>query len=180
MIEDKIAVRYARALIELAKTKGKIDDFAIQLKDFLVLCKKSAILLPALTNKGFPTIKRIKILQDVLQQEKTEPLVLNFLKILIKKGRIELIPLIHEKYAAMGNTVMGRCHMTVVSATELPEKQYGDLKEVFSKKLGQTMILKKEVKKEVLGGVQVRIGNRVYDNTLKRQIQDLKEKCYAN
>lgn len=175
MIEESISARYARALVDLAKQNNQIDAFASELSVFLEICSKSKLFLPTLTNKGFAPEIRITVLKNVLEKEKFNSLVLNFLKILIKNSRIELIPIIYKKYCEMADQILNRCNMTVFSAVKLEDGQYKALKDCFSEKLKQEMVVTSKIKEDLLGGVRIQIGNKIYDNTLKRQIQDLRK-----
>ena len=175
MIEGSIAIRYARALIELAKQDNQIDVFAAQLKGFLDYCTESKYLLSTLSEKGYDVGSRLRIIENIAQKSGFHTHVKNFLKLLLGKGRVALISLIYDEYCQMANEIMDRCPMTVLSAVELPVEQYQEMMDFFGKKNKKNMILNKKISPDVLGGVCVTIGDQIYDYTLSRQLSDLKQ-----
>lgn len=177
MIEGTIAIRYARALIDLARKDNNIDSFAHELKAFLELEKISKVLFYTLNNKGFSAIKRITVLENVVSKTNMSKTVLNFLKILIQKSRIELLPLIYATYCTMADKEQNRCNMTVESAVELPDDQYNSLADHFGKTFDKKIVLTKKINSGVLGGVKVQIGNKIYDNTIRKQIEDIRQRA---
>lgn len=179
MIEGTIAIRYARALMGLAKKEDRIDVLGQQLGWFVDCCKKERHLLAVLAEKGFDLGRRLSIVDSLASKIGLDVIIRNFLKLLIQKGRIQLLPMIYDKYVAMANKILGRLTMLVVSAVELPDKRYERLVKFFGEKLGKEMILKKRIDRAVLGGLRVQIGDKIYDDTLKRQLIDLKRKMVA-
>lgn len=179
MIERTISIRYARALMALAIENGKVEDFGQQIKDFAKLCVEHQDLMYALSHSGFGHVNRLSVLSQVLVKTDLDIVVQNFLKLLVTKGRVDLIPLIVEQYQVLSNKNLGREPMKVVSAVALPDEQYNELVQYFGEKLGKKMILSKKIDPEVLGGVKVQIEDKIYDYTLSQQLADLSERMMA-
>lgn len=179
MIEGTISIRYARALMGLATEDNQVDAFGKQLKKFLDCCRVYPDLLITLSAKGLNLLNRENIINDLAEKFDFHTHVKNFLKILLDKGRIDLIATIYEEYVEMANQALNRCPMTITSAVDLPGEQYGDLVEYFSQQNQKEMILNKEIDPEVLGGLRVRIGDVIYDYTLRKQLNELKKNMMA-
>lgn len=173
MTEDKIAKRYARALIGLAREGRKIDRFAEELARFQDVARVED-LLRVLSNRNFDVEARVRILDEVLSRFSLDETVGNFLRVLIRKGRMELLEKICDVYKRLSHEELARQVMTVVSATELDEGVYRELAVFFQRKMGREMIVTKRIDTNILGGARVCLGDEVYDYTLRRQLEDLK------
>lgn len=176
MIETTIASRYARALVLLAQEQNKVDAFLDELRTFINLNQTCSELLPTLANKGFDMSARIRVLDNLFLKMNLSDNVKTFLKLLVRKGRVELISLVVDEYARMADKLLGRCPMIVLSAVELPQTQYEELISVFEKRFGKKMILNKKIDVSVMGGARVQVGDQIFDYTLSRQLNDLKQK----
>lgn len=177
MIETIIAERYARALISLAKENGKpvIDRFANELSQFVSLCQSHAGLLPTLSDRYHDLFARERIVADLADKAQFDPIVKNFLKLLIRKGRMALIATISQEYQTLAHREMGRLVIKVVSAEPLNDQLYQEISDVFAKTNARQVVLEKQVLPDVMGGVRVHVGDRVYDGTLRHQMEKIKQ-----
>lgn len=176
MIDVVIAKRYARALIQVAQTENAVDAYGEELTQFLAAVNLDENLLMTLSQKAFDLTARLRILGALFAKINPRLNVQNFLKLLLRRGRIALFPIICEEYRSFANKIMGRQEMTVTSAKELAEKDYQQLEKYFGEKLSRKMILKRKIDRELLGGVSVLVGDHVYDYTLKNQLEQMKQK----
>ena len=167
MIEASIARRYARALIELAREEGKIEAYALLLQNFQALCRENALLLDTLTNRFFDLAARLRIVDRLAQKLDLALSVKNFIKLLIKKGRIGLFGDIVLEYQREVYLFQNKVVATIVSARDLPDSITREIQSILAKKTGKDVVVEKEVKPNVLGGVCVRMGGEVYDGTVK-------------
>lgn len=181
MIEAIIAKRYARALLSLAtqKDKATIDLFGTQLQNLQRLCQENDALLRTLSNRYFDLFARERIIEAISMKLGFAPEVKNFIKLLIRKGRIGIFPFVLQEYKTLANERMNRQPMTVISTVALPENELKNLARVFSKRFDKEMIVNQKVDPKLLGGVRVHIGDKVYDYTLKNQIERLKQRLVA-
>jgi F-type H+-transporting ATPase subunit delta len=180
VIQNTIAKRYARALMLVAEERKQIDPYGNQLRAFAEACASNKDLLATLSNRFIDLDSRQKVLNSVSSKMDLNQDVGNFLKVLLKKGRFELFMQVYDEYLTMANKAMGRMPMKITSATDLQPQQYSDLVDFFGKKTGKEMIVQKSIDKSVLGGVQVQIGDQIYDYTLRGQLDALKDKMLQN
>ncbi|MBI2341015.1 MAG: ATP synthase F1 subunit delta [Deltaproteobacteria bacterium] len=176
MIESSIARRYSRALVELAREEDKLEAYGGQLKDFYALCAEVPPLLDTLTNRFFDITARLKIVDRLAEKLNLALPVKNFVKLLIKKGRIGLLAEISAEYQRALHELQNRAVATVVSAKELSDSVVSEIRTILAKKTGLEVVMEKEVKPSVLGGVCVRIGGVVYDGTVRAELNRLTEK----
>lgn len=205
MIENSIARRYARSLIAVAKGKNApssehgeregeaqravpgegatpaplIDDFAAQLGALSAAFAVSPQALEVLANAAFDVQAREHAAEALAAKTGAAKEVQNFLKLLIRKGRMGLFALIHDEYTALANQLQNRSVMTVESAVELKATRYNELTQSFARKTGKQIILCKKITPEILGGVRVRIAGKIYDYTLQSQLESLKQQMMS-
>lgn len=171
-----IAKRYARALISVAQTENAVEGYGAELDQFLSVLKMDDNLLTTLSHKGFDLAARLRILEAILAKINPSPNLQRFLKLLLRRGRMEIFLTVGEEYHKMADKLMNRQVMTVASAKELNAKDYRELEKYFGEKLGCHMILKKKIDPDLLGGVSVLVGDHVFDYTLKNQLEQIKHK----
>ena len=182
MIETIIAERYARALVSLAQDKGleSVDQIAGQLENFCKLCDATPELLPTLSDRYQDLFARERIVAEIATQAGCDEIVKNFFKLLVHKGRINLIAVITAEYVKLAHLAQGRLVMKVVSAQNLSDDMYQNIQQMFAKQFQKIMVLQKQILPEVLGGVRVHIGDRVYDSTVSHQIEKVKQSMLEN
>lgn len=173
MIENSIAKRYARALISVARDEKMVDEFGAELASFYEACLQTKGAFDVLSNRHLDLVARLRAVNQISVKLALTIAVKNFLKLLLKKGRFDLLPIVVSEYGVIAHKVMGRVVMQVVSAADLDASQYDDLEKHFSQVSGRKMVVKKVLNPTVLGGVRVHIGDQVYDYTIAKQMETL-------
>lgn len=179
MIENVIAQRYARALIGIAAEQNAIDEYGKQLHTFAGFCKENRDLLKSLSDRYNDLFARERIVAEIADKAGFAEPVKNFLKLLVHKGRIALFHFVAEEYDVLAHEKMGRVVMKVVSAKELSDSVYDDLLQTFKQRLNKETVLKKQILPDVIGGLRVHIGDRVFDYTVRSQIDRVKQAMLA-
>jgi F-type H+-transporting ATPase subunit delta len=179
MIESTIANRYARALIKVAADHGKTEEYLNQLKSFAAVCDESSEMLEALSYRWHDFGQRRNALDQILSKLNLDEYVQNFIRLLLKKGRLEIFNIVCEKYEEAAFQTLNRQKLKVVSAVELSDEHYQTLEKHFAQKTGKEIVVQKNINTDVLGGVSVHIGNEVYDYTLKKQLEVLEHKMLS-
>ncbi len=131
--------------------------------------------MPTLANPHFDLFARERIIDSLAQKMALSDNIKNFLKLLIKKSRMNLFSFVCDEYHALANDIMGRVVMTVVSAVDLPDAQYDTLKKLFSDVTGKAMVVKRRTDPDILGGVRVHVKDKVYDYTIASQLEKMKQ-----
>ena len=178
MIEHSISKRYARALISVAtdESLNTVDEYGRQLATFSEACQLNANLLQVLSNRHFDFQARERVISSLASKLSLSLSVTNFLKLLVRKGRIQFFTNIFEEYQNFAHELMNREVMTVVSAVDLAQDQYDTLAGLFGKVTGKSMVLKRQKQPGVLGGVRVHIRDKIYDYTIKNQLEQMKQR----
>jgi len=169
----RLARVYAEALIDLAAKSNETDTIGEE--------------LAALAGGVFahnPTIENFFASPAVSAKAKQQAiaasfggvslLVQKFLGLLNQNRRLFLLRDIAAAYAKIRDSESGRIRVTVRSATALNESQQENIKNTLAAKLNKQPILAMSVEPELLGGLLVQVGDRVYDTTVRTRLENLK------
>ncbi len=166
--------RYALALYEVAESKGKVDEYLQDLREICDLIENNHDFYEVIRHPQINTRRKKQTFINIFKGKIDEEL-LSFLLILIEKDRILYL---REKLNEMEkidlerkNTLKG----VIKTAVPLLDNEFNTLKDIFEKKYNKNIIFENKVDKKVLGGVYVRIGNDVIDDTVKSKIDEMKD-----
>jgi F-type H+-transporting ATPase subunit delta len=166
---------YAKALLGATEKAGVSEAVLAELESFIkdVLDK-----LPQLAQTLFSL--RVKheekaALLDKAFGGKMNPSLLNFLKVLSRHNRLDVVR--HVLHCAQNqlNQLRGRLDVFVTSAAPVNGAQLDQIKARISQMQGKDVILHTKVDPDLLGGIKVRIGDKVYDSSLATQLKRMKE-----
>ncbi|MGH9388238.1 MAG: ATP synthase F1 subunit delta [Vicinamibacteria bacterium] len=175
-----VAERYARALLEVAlDKKTDLDRIGKELQGFQALLEREGALEAALASPTIPTAKRVAILEAVLASAKVAPETLNLLRLLARNDRIPLVDVVAESFHRLVLEHKQIQPGEVVSAHPLSSDQKERLAGQLGQALGKTMDLSYRTNPEILGGVVVRVGNRVFDASVTTQLRRFKEEALS-
>jgi len=173
MVNVSIARRYARALLEAAGDSALgIGD---QLATLVALIGNNPDIAEIAVNPAYSRSQRLGVLEGLVRLlGPTSPTLGNFLRLLVERHRLVLLPDITRLYRDMADAKAGRVRGTVVSAVELDSGAVKQLEKTLSQLLDKQVVLDARVDQTVLGGVSTQVGSVVFDGTLRTQLDDLK------
>lgn len=165
-----VAKRYARALYEVALQAKSVDDMLLAMSNVAHAYHSSMDLQRLMLN---PLIK-IEIKEKLAKSITSNKLVLKFLNLLAKRKRLDLLPTIYEQVTSLGDAAHGVHRALVKTALPLTDTQKRHVEEDLAKRVGGTMIGQFEVAKDLIGGVWVKMGDKVLDATIKGRIENFR------
>lgn len=176
-----IAERYARALLDVVLDK-KLDPDMIggELTEFAALLEEQPKLADALSTPAIASETRVAVLDKVVSGQKLNPATTNLLRLLTARERMSGLGLVVEQYRKLLLEHKRIQPGEVTSAHPLNEKQQKRLAESLGESLGKTMELTFRNDAELVGGLVVRVGNRVFDASVIRQLARIKEKALSS
>ncbi len=170
-----IARRYAKALLLIGKDDGQADTYRDQLAGFAGLISQEQELNQAICNPLYDTAGRKKVLQAVIEKLEISGVIRAFLLLLFDKGRIGFIDTINEFYQKLADELKGVATASLVSATELSEDTIEKVRQALSKKTGKEIKLGVEHDPSLIGGIVTRMGDLVWDGSIKTQLLNMRE-----
>lgn len=174
MVEGSIARRYAKALLEIGRDESLVDRFGDDLARFSRVAAENGNQLGAvMDNPVFTLPERRGVLDRVLPGLALHPHVINFLRLLLDKGRVGVLSDIVREYRAMADIEAGRVRAVVVTATELAPAMREAVVRALSHTTGKRVMIETRVDPSLLGGMVARVGSRVYDSSLRSRLERL-------
>ena len=178
MISLIIAKKYAKALLGIGLKDGNYEALGQDLNKMADLLRESKELRVALWSAAFPKSNRSAINRKIGERLGLAKMTIDFIELLIQKKRIDHFFMITKAYRELCDEVAGRTRATLISPMELPSSLVQEIKSHIESLTGKEVILSSEKDPSLIGGFLVKIGNVVYDGSLKEQIAKLKDKLY--
>ncbi len=176
MIQDIIAERYARALFALCREQNQIDAIEREISALAEMAFSSEKYHSYWENPMVDMDNKIQLLESIFGIFQVTPLSDNFLRLLIRKRRFGLLPIIVEKFRLLVQEAHGVANVTVVTAVEPDAQAVEQIRGLLAQKLSREINVTTEVDASLLGGMIVRMGNKVVDGSVKNQLQRLQER----
>ena len=175
MSRDRIvAKRYAKALFELAQQQGVVTEVEEQLKLVAHTLNQDPEIEKFLLFPGIDAAKKVELLKSALG-DRLSALVLHTVELLIIRGRQDVIADVYQAFTKISGEALGEAHATVYSAKPLSVNELSEVTSQFEQLTGKKIIAQTFVEPSLLGGVQVRIGDRLYDGSLSGKLERLQK-----
>ncbi len=170
---------YAEALLAAAEQQGVVAEVAAAL-DALVQEVFPAVegLEGYLASPAVSRRRKDELIMQLLEGRAT-PLFVDFLRLLNRNGRLGLLRAAAIAFREMEERRAGRRRVLIESAAPLDEPQARALAESLQPLIGGVPVLVVRVRPELIGGLVVRVGDRVFDTTIRSRIQTLRQQLLA-
>ncbi len=169
----RIARRYAAALLQLAQEKGQHDTIAAELHELRTILQSSSELRAFLRNPVIRSERKRAILDELFRQ-RFSPLLCQFVQLLVDKRREGLLPEIITAYEELYFQYTDRLAVTIRSAVPLAADLRERIVTLLHEQTGKNIVPHFTVCPELLGGVQLQIGDTVVDGTLRHALERLR------
>jgi F-type H+-transporting ATPase subunit delta len=174
MRSSAAARRYAKALFALAREEERIEEVEAELQSLCRLLDQSAPLREVLLTPLHPAKQRKSVLGSLTQLLELSPTVRRFYAFLIDRRRLVDLDAIRDEYAQLAAEASGRTKAEVVSASPLDGGQKQRLQRALSRRTGREVELEVEVDPELIGGAVAKVGDLLFDGSLRTQLTQLR------
>jgi F-type H+-transporting ATPase subunit delta len=164
---------YARALFEVARAEGTLDEVEDELFRFARSYESSDSLRNVLTDEHIPAEKRQAIVEDLLGGKSTTTTI-QLVSMVVGSGHSRDIPAIVDSLVLRASSAKNLDVAEVRTAIALTDDQQARLKAALENATGKSINLKTIVDPSVVGGVVATIGDTVIDDTVRTRIEQLK------
>lgn len=178
MRDTTIAHNYAATLIALARKANDLEGWGTMIHDVADAVQRDARLRQFLETPRIPARTKSDILGRAFQ-DRLPRLFVRFLQAVIAHHRQALLPGIAVAYAAIVDELSNRVHAQVTVAREPDAATREAVAGGVSRALGKTVVPHFSVRPEILGGVIVRVGDRVIDGSVRRRLMALRSQLVA-
>ena len=185
MIGNVVSRRYAAALFSLGKEAGmaELERYGASLSALGEAVEKTPKLAEAFRNPVLSSEEKKKVVLALLDVAGVgakpagdeEPVEKRFCALLADKGRLDLLPAIAADFGVMLDEASGISRGVVTTAVELDEEHMDSIKKTLESQTGRKLVLEFVIDPAIIGGIVLRVGDSVYDASLRAQLDNLRE-----
>ena len=170
---EEIARVYADALFEAAKEKGNLAEVHEQLDQFAEEMNENTDMRVFFFSPYFSSAEKREAIARAVSGAEDE--LVNFLQLLAEKHRMPAIFRIRQRFDELWAKAEKRLEVRLTSAVELDQKIVDQVGEQIERQTDRSIDLTNEVDPDILGGLVLRVGNRVLDASLRSKLERLRK-----
>ena len=174
MLENQVGKRYAEALSGNISDTGALEKALQDLQAFDAAIKGENELARFFEHPSISTEKKKNVVQDICSRLGIEDKVSNMMILLNERGKILFLEKIVEYFEYVVDRRLNRTRVHVTSAHPLTAENMDRLKAALNKILEKTILIDTEVDESLIGGIMLRIGDQVTDDTIRNRLEILK------
>ena len=175
MNESKVSTRYANSLLGSASDKGNLEVVAKDMELVYSVIRSSGELSRTLSSPIIKAQIKSSIIEEIFKKKISRD-TMDFLKFIVEKNREGLLENIVEKFLELRDQKLGLVNVNVKSAVELEDDQKKELEGKFEKLLNKKVRFNFSIDPNVIGGFVAKVGDTIYDASLKNQLEILKKR----
>jgi F-type H+-transporting ATPase subunit delta len=171
---SNISKRYARAFFDIAGEEKKLEQYYDELHQFSSVIAQNKDLGGFLANPIFEQESKKKVLEKIIGKLSLSPMTINFLKLLIDKKRIDVLPDIETCYRQLMDETLQKVRVTVKTAFPLSGEMQSYIASSLKQMTGKSVDVTVEDDKNLLGGIVIGVGDTLYDGSIKSQLNNMR------
>ncbi|OGT96316.1 MAG: ATP synthase F1 subunit delta [Gemmatimonadetes bacterium RIFCSPLOWO2_02_FULL_71_11] len=170
-----VARNYAAALVAVAERHDQVEQYGLLLDALAGAVGVEPKIKQVLESPRVHKAAKKRILEQALKGVAPAPLV-RFLQAVVQRGRQGMLADISAAYQDLVDRHLGRVHAGVTTARPVDEALRAAITERLTAAIGKTVVPHFRTEASVIGGVIVRVGDRVFDGSLRRRIRLLRHR----
>lgn len=178
-VDTTVAKRYAKALFEVARENDTVARTEEELKTVIALVRETPDLEKFLQHPNIAIESKVSLLQQALQGKISEA-VFNTLRLLLERRREAILGALADEFVKIANQALGQANAVVTAAFPLTAEEEAEIAAQFGRLTGKKIRIESLVDRNLLGGIQVRIGDRLYDGSLAGKLNRLEKSLQQN
>jgi len=168
-----VAKRYADALFQLANEKDNSENIQKELHTVQEVFQENKKLATILNHPRVNKDEKMKVIDDAFNSLNKE--VVNIIKLLVERHRINSIVSVIEHYNYLYNEANGIASATVYSVRPLTESETTELESSLKSQFNKSSItINNIVDPSIIGGMKIRVGNTIYDGSISGRLNRIK------
>lgn len=175
MSNEMIARRYASALADVATAGGNSKEVAAEVHAFAAMVRSSDELRKAFVSPAIGHGSKEKLLDELIARSKPSKTTANFLRVLLRNGRLGDLAEIDGRFAAELEERGGIVAAEVVSARELDTDERSLFENDLNRLTGKKVRVEFKVDSGLIGGAVTRVGSTVFDGSVRTKLDNLRE-----
>ncbi len=175
MVTGSLARRYAKAIVQIGDAAKNLDKLGADLRTIAAAMKTSPELVDVLSNPAVRRADRRKVLEALGTRIAAAPATKNVVNLLLDHERLGSLPAISREVDAMIEAKAGKITAEVTSAIDLTPAQITQITQTLEKLSGKKVVIEKKKDPALLGGVVAKLGDVVYDGSVRTQLRALRD-----
>lgn len=167
-----IAKRYAKALFEIAKGHGIVNEVEQDISALWAQLQSEKDLLKLLSHPMIPISEKVKLLHRYFEGSIGE-LAMRFTELLLRRGRISQLGHIISVFKELADEWRGVLYVEVKSAIELTEDEIERIRGWASRMWNKRIIIRTQVDEDIIGGLVIKVGDKLLDLSIKGALDDI-------
>ena len=168
--------RYAKALFDLAREDSNTGRIMQELETLADIIHSNKEISQALRHPEISKDEKIKVLEEICEKGKPGKSFMNFLRVLTRKNRLNLINGILLRYRDYYDKERKRARVFVRSAVKLNQSQINKLLKRLCQLLKEEVTLEVKIDPSLIGGLFLKIHGRIYDASVVRALLDINKR----
>jgi len=173
------SLQYANALADIALEQGAAEPVLKQLSEFGAAFAESTELRTFLAAPGVAREAKHGVIEKLAARMGASKIIRNFLLVMVDNQRTPLLPEILESFQQVIRRRQGVAEAEVSSTVNLNEAQKAQLLQTLERLTGKKIQAKYALEPELLGGAVVRIGDTIYDGSLRSRLSEMRARLAA-
>ena len=170
-----VALTYARSLLEIADDRGEVEPVANDMGAVREVLEQNPTFAEFLRDPGISEEERQKVLDETFGGG-AHPLVKNFLGLLNDRGRVGRLPEVCDAFEYLLDRKLGKVEVDVTVAERLDEARLAEVRDRVGRALGKEAVVHQYVDPDIIGGMVLRVGDKVVDASVRRQLDAMRER----
>ena len=176
MTNRTAGTRYARALLDVAvKEKTDLDQVGRELASIVDLFTQHKALAQVMLNPVVPVPRKRAAMEALTTQAQVMPMVAKLLGLLAERDRLVLLPDLLQAYRDRLLDYRNIVRAEITTTTAIAPDRAKAIEASLARATGRTVTLSMKIDPAIIGGVVTRIGSTIYDGSVMRQLQKMKE-----
>ena len=173
------SLQYATALADIVLQQGAAEPTHKQLEDFRASYQQSAELRNFLVSPAIARDAKHGVIEKLIARMGASRILRNFLFVITDNQRMHLLPEIVDSFEEVLRQREGVAEAQITSASQLDDRQKTDLLQTLERISGKKIRANYSQDPALLGGAVVRIGDTIYDGSLRNRLNQLRARLVA-
>ena len=166
---------YAESVLELAEEQGQAEPVGQEFARIGEVLEQNPTFAQFLADPGISHAERDRVLGDAFGDGHASPLVWNFIRVLLAKGRLGLLADVVVAYGDLYDDRHGKVELDVTVAHRLSADELEDVRRRVGAALKKDAVVHQYVDESLIGGMVLRVGDRLIDGSVKGQLAAIKK-----
>ena len=181
MTNKSAAIRYARALFDVAlQEKADLERAGQELADFDALLTQQPLLKKVLLNPAVPVPRKRGAMVELTARANMSPVVGKLLIMLAERDRLIILPDLVASYSDRLLSYRQVVRAEVTTAAPLAAAQAEMIERQLALAIGGSVMMQTRVDPGIVGGLVAKLGSTVYDGSITRQLQKMRDRLAGN